>query len=148
MPDDKPTPKFRVWLEAGQTPRFIFPNGPYESRASVIQVNQRYKHEFKDQKTRLDVSRTTLLREGKLPHIRISDIKINGPVKENGGSVEEVAAFGKEGFKAERAVEQLQRLRQQAYRRPLTDADRQPTAPCMTSASPRRHRHVRPHSMR
>ncbi|MGB7329607.1 MAG: DUF1587 domain-containing protein, partial [Rubripirellula sp.] len=28
--------KFRVWLEAGQTPRFIFPNGPYESRASVI----------------------------------------------------------------------------------------------------------------
>ncbi len=127
VPDDKPTAlKFRVWLEAGQTPRFIFPNGPYESRASVIQVNQRYKHEFKDQKTRLDVSRTTLLREGKLPHIRISDIKINGPVKEHGGSVEEVAVFGKEGFKAERAVEQLHAFAEKAYRRPLTDADRQP----------------------
>lgn len=127
VPDDKPTAlKFRVWLEAGQTPRFIFPNGPYESRASVIQVNQRYKDEFKDKKTRLDVSRTTLLREGKLPHIRISDIKINGPIKEKGGSVEEVAVFGKEGFQPERALEQLNAFAEKAYRRPLTDQDRQP----------------------
>jgi hypothetical protein len=127
VPDEKPTVlKFRVWLEAGQTPRFIFPNGPYESRASVIQVNERYKHEFKDQKTRLDVSRTTLLREGKLPHIRISDIKINGPVVERGGSVEEIAVFGKDGFKAERAVEQLNAFAEKAYRRPLIDADRKP----------------------
>ena len=29
VPDDPPTwLKFRIWLEAGQTPRFIFPNGP------------------------------------------------------------------------------------------------------------------------
>ena len=128
VPDDKPTVlKFRVWLEAGQTPRFIFPNGPYESRASVITVNQRYKDELFDKGAKNgDVSRTELLRKGKLPHIRISDIKINGPVKENGGSVEEVAVFGKEGFKAERAVEQLNAFAEKAYRRPLTDADRKP----------------------
>lgn len=125
VPDDKPTMlKFRVWLEAGQTPRFIFPNGPYESRASVIQVNQRYKHEFKDQKTKLDVSRTVLLREGELPHIRISDIKINGPVPEKGGSAEEVAVFGEEGFKPERALDQLEAFAGKAYRRPLAEADR------------------------
>ena len=47
VPDEQPTwLKFRVWLEAGQTPRFIFPNGPYESRASVITVNKRYKDDF------------------------------------------------------------------------------------------------------
>ncbi len=47
VPDDQPQwLSFRVWLEAGQTPRFIFPNGPYESRASVIEVNKRYKDEF------------------------------------------------------------------------------------------------------
>ena len=127
VPDDKPTViKFRVWLEAGQTPRFIFPNGPYESRASVITVNQRYKDEFKGKTKNADVSRTVLLQEGKLPHIRISDIKINGPIKEANGSVEEVAVFGKEGFKPERALEQLDAFAEKAYRRPLSEADRKP----------------------
>ena len=127
VPDDKPTVlKFRVWLEAGQTPRFIFPNGPYESRASVITINQRYKDEFNPTAKNGDVSRTALLRNGQLPHIRISDIKINGPVPEKGGSIEEVAVFGKDGFQAEHALDQLYGFARKAYRRPLTDADRTP----------------------
>jgi hypothetical protein len=127
VPDDKPTKlKFRVWLEAGQTPRFIFPNGPYESRASVIQVNKKYQHEFKDQKTRLDVSRTTLLREGKLPHIRISEIIIHGPVPEAPASIEDVAVFGKEGFQEAKALDQLNAFAEKAYRRPLIEEDRKP----------------------
>ncbi len=127
VPDDKPTwLKFRVWLEAGQTPRFIFPNGPYESRASVITVNQRYKSEFKAEIPKSLVGRAHILREGKLPHIRISEIKIDGPIAEKGGSAEEVAVFGKDGFQAERAVDQLFAFAEKAYRRPLTDTDRQP----------------------
>jgi Protein of unknown function (DUF1592)/Protein of unknown function (DUF1588)/Protein of unknown function (DUF1595)/Protein of unknown function (DUF1585)/Protein of unknown function (DUF1587) len=128
VPDDKPTVlKFRVWLEAGQTPRFIFPNGPYESRASVVTINQRYKDELFDKGAKSgDVSRSALLRKGKLPHIRISDIKINGPIIEQGGSVEEIAVFGNEGFKPERALEQLDAFAEKAFRRPLTDADRKP----------------------
>lgn len=127
VPDNAPAWfKFRVWLEAGQTPRFIFPNGPYESRASVITVNQRYKDDFQGKTKSADVSRTVLLQEGKLPHIRISEIKIHGPVAEQGGSVEEVAVFGKEGFQPDRALEQLDAFAGKAYRRPLTDADRQP----------------------
>ncbi len=128
VPDDKPTVlKFRVWLEAGQTPRFIFPNGPYESRASVITINQRYKDELFDKGAKNgDVSRSALLRKGELPHIRISDIKINGPVVEKGGSAEEIAVFGKDGFKPERALEQIDAFAEKAYRRPLTDADRKP----------------------
>lgn len=127
VPDDKPTfLKFRVWLEAGQTPRFIFPNGPYESRASVITINERYKDEFKGQTKNGDVSRTLLLQQGELPHIRISEIKIHGPVPENGGSAEEIAVFGKDGFQQGRALEQLNAFAAKAYRRPLTDADRKP----------------------
>lgn len=124
VPDEKPEwISFRVWLEKGQTPRFIFPNGPYESRASVIALNKRYKDEFKNPKQ--GVSRSTLLREGKLPHIRIGEIKIQGPIAEEGGSQEEQAVFGKEGFQAERALEQLFAFAQKAYRRPLTESDRQ-----------------------
>lgn len=127
VPDEKPTVlKFRVWLEAGQTPRFIFPNGPYESRASVVTINKRYKDEFKIPAGTSGVSRTHLLRDGDLPHIRISDIKIQGPMKEAGGSVEEVAVFGQGGFNAEKALEQLYTFAEKAYRRPLNDADRAP----------------------
>lgn len=127
VPDDKPTKlKFRVWLEAGQTPRFTFPNGPYESRASVVTINKRYKDEFKEKKSDSGVSRTHLLRDHDLPHIRISDISIQGPVKEASGGLEEQAVFGKEGFKAEKAVEQLMSFAEKAYRRPLTDDDRKP----------------------
>lgn len=127
VPDDKPTwLKFRVWLEAGQTPRFIFPNGPYESRASVLEINKRYKTEFKGKVSDSGVGRAHILLEGELPHIRISEIKINGPMPEQGGSAEELAVFGKEGFQPDHALGQLQVFAEKAYRRPLTDADRKP----------------------
>ena len=127
VPDDHPEwVKFSVWLEAGQTPRFIFPNGPYESRASVITVNKRYKDDFQGRTEKSDVSRTLLLQEGKLPHIRISEIKIDGPMPELGGRAEEVAVFGKDGFQGDRALEQLHAFAEKAYRRPLGDNDRQP----------------------
>jgi hypothetical protein len=125
VPDNTPTRlKFRVWLEAGQTPRFIFPNGPYESRASVITINKRYEKEFSTPVGSSGVGRSHILREGKLPHIRISEIVVQGPVAEPVGGAEEIAVFGPEGFKPERAHDQLFAFATKAYRRPLQDADR------------------------
>ena len=125
VPDEKPEwLKFRVWLEAGQTPRFIFPNGPFESRSAVIQINKRYAADFQGRSAKSNVGRTLLLKEGKLPHIRIGEIKVSGPVAEPGGGAEEVAVFGEGGFQAERAIDQLEAFGARAYRRPLTDADR------------------------
>jgi hypothetical protein len=124
-PDDQPEwRKFRVFLEKGQTPRFIFPNGPYESRASVLAVNKRYKDEFKNGPKKVSVGRTHLLREGKLPHLRISEIKIRGPLSEAHGGKEEVAVFGKEGFQKDQALGQLHAFSARAFRRPLAAADR------------------------
>lgn len=124
LPDDEPEwQTFRVWLEKGQTPRFIFPNGAYESRASVIQLNKRYQEELGRRKSG-DVSRTELLRKGKLPHIRISEIKIQGPLPEPDGGAEEVSVFGGKGFQEEQAVTQLHAFGSRAFRRPLTKADK------------------------
>lgn len=127
VPDDEPEwLTFRVWLEAGQTPRFIFPNGPYESRASVIQINKRYQDEFKTRKKgSSNVSRAHILREGALPHIRISEIKIRGPLPEKGGSKEERAVFGSGGFREDRSIEQLENFAERAFRRPLDKRDRE-----------------------
>ena len=125
VPDNVPTRlKFRVWLEAGQTPRFIFPNGPYESRASVVTINKRYPKEFSTPVGSSGVGRSHILREGKLPHIRISEIVVQGPVSEPVGGAEEIAVFGKDGFQADRALDQLLTFAAKAYRRPLQDADR------------------------
>jgi hypothetical protein len=57
-----------------------------------------YKDEFKGDVGKSGVGRAHILLEGKLPHIRISEIKINGPVPEKDGSAEEIAVFGKDGF--------------------------------------------------
>lgn len=123
VPDDTFTwLTFRVWLEKGQTPRFIFPNGPYESRASVIEVNKRYKDEFKNHRS--GVSRSHILREGKLPHIRIDEIRVRGPLAEEGKGAEEQTVFGPEGFEEDRALGQLFAFGERAFRRPLVDADR------------------------
>jgi len=125
VPDEAPEwLSFRVWLEAGQTPRFIFPNGPYESRASVIQINKRYKEEFKDVKNASGVRRAHMLRTGALPHIKIGEIKINGPIAEPDGVKEELAVFGTNGFEPDCAVEQVLGFAQRAYRRPLNQTDR------------------------
>lgn len=125
VPDEQPEwRKFKVWLEKGQTPRFIFPNGPYESRASVLQINRKYKDEFKSDPPKSGVARAHILLEGALPHIRISEIKIQGPLVEPKGGKEEVAVFGKDGFQADRAVEQLHQFGERAFRRPLTDQDK------------------------
>jgi len=127
VPDNEPKRlKFRVWLEAGQTPRFIFPNGPYESRASVVTINKRYKDEFKSDVGSSGVGRAHILKEGKLPHIRISEIAIHGPVPETHGSVEEVAVFGKDGFQEAKALDQLNAFAEKAYRRPITEEDKKP----------------------
>jgi len=125
VPDKEPTwMKFQVWLEAGQTPRFIFPNGPYESRASVLEVNKRYKDEFKSDIPSSGVARGHILKEGKLPHIRIGEIKIKGPLPEKGGSLEEIAVFGNGGFQQDKALDQLLAFGEKAFRRPLDDKDR------------------------
>lgn len=125
VPDDKPTwLKFRVWLEKGQTPRFIFPNGPYESRASVLQINKRYKDEFEGKISSSGVSRGHILKQGKLPHIRIGEIKIAGPIKQPKGSDEERAVFGDDRFQPDKAVEQLFSFGEKAFRRPLNETDK------------------------
>ncbi len=125
VPDEQPAwLKFQVWLEADQTPRFIFPNGPYESRASVLEINKRYKDEFKSDIPSSGVARGHILKEGKLPHIRIGEIKVKGPLPEEGGSLEEIAVFGPGGFQEGKAVEQLHAFGEKAFRRPLDETER------------------------
>ncbi|MGY8641495.1 MAG: DUF1592 domain-containing protein [Verrucomicrobiales bacterium] len=125
VPDEKfEWINFRVWLDVGQTPRFIFPNGPYESRASVVTINKQYADEFTGTKSKSGVGRAHILKQGELPHIRIAEIKVHGPIAEEAGGKEEVAIFGPSGFNPDQSLQQLYAFGERAYRRPLADADR------------------------
>ncbi|MEY4307512.1 MAG: hypothetical protein RJA95_880, partial [Verrucomicrobiota bacterium] len=86
----------------------------------------RYKDEFKSPIGSSGVDRAHILLEGQLPHIRISEIVVQGPVVEPAGGPEEVAVFGEQGFQSDRALDQLFAFATKAYRRPLQDADRAP----------------------
>ncbi len=71
-------------------------------------LNKSYTDEFENPSS--GVNRSALLREGKLPHIRISEIKITGPLPEKDETKEEIAIFGEGGFQAEKALAQLDRF--------------------------------------
>ncbi|MEM7697768.1 MAG: DUF1588 domain-containing protein [Verrucomicrobiota bacterium] len=125
VPDDKAKwLKYRVWLEKGQTPRFVFPNGPWESRAIVQQINKRYADELGERAVSAGVSRTHILRNGAMPHIRIGEIKIRGPFYEDGLPREDRFVFGDDGFIPEQAKKQLETFARRVYRRPLNQEDR------------------------
>ena len=91
----------------------------------MLAINKRYPKEFSTPVGSSGVGRAHILREGKLPHIRISEIVVQGPVAEPVGGAEEIAVFGKDGFQTDRALDQLLAFAAKAYRRPLQDADRE-----------------------
>jgi len=66
--------------EAGQNARIhLSPNGPYESAASVIEANKRYKRRIQET-GQPGVRRVQLPPEGALPHLKIGEIKSPGRV--------------------------------------------------------------------
>lgn len=126
VPDTDPQwMEFDVWLEQGQTPRFIFPNGPAESRRSIMAINDRYKDEFEEHNFSVGVVRTHILTHGALPRIQIEEVKIHGPIADPDGRLEEINIFGDAGFDADRAIEQLHGFATKAFRRPLEPLDRE-----------------------
>jgi len=73
----------KVPLLAGQTPRFIFPNGMANSRRAFGTLARKYQDQWPE-KERKDLgifqARRVVLQYGKMPHIRIHEIEIRGPI--------------------------------------------------------------------
>ena len=102
---------FRVWLDAGFTPRFTFPNGMMNLLPAVNQLTRRRDasespYEFK----------TKLITQ--LPHIRIHEVQIRGPLYDQGPPPIQEVIFGGKPFEAGRTREVLETFASRAYRRP------------------------------
>ncbi len=126
----------KVWLDAGHTPRFVFPNGPKDARSTWFKIAENHKDlwstaearrasqkkaGFKE-KDRIGIveAREITLKVCKFPHIRIDEIKICGPIVEQWPPVTQRTVLGKDAFVPEKMRDVLQSFAGRAYRRPAT----------------------------
>jgi hypothetical protein len=133
VPDDVPTwLECRVWLEAGQFPKFSFPNGPSAS-------NYRITGFVKDNKyTLLDKKQLAAYEEADLggdwghliffetPRIRLHKVEVKGPLNEQWPPAGHRAIFGDTPYASAKAGEVLRAFAERAWRRPVAAADVEP----------------------
>jgi hypothetical protein len=117
----------RVWLDAGHTPRFVFPNGSRSARNSWVKIVEYHKDKWpadakREGKNGLGIVENRIISvvEGKVPHIRIHEVKIRGPLAV-ATPPSSVRAFDGETALAPEAMRQvLYSFADRAYRRPAT----------------------------
>jgi len=112
-----------VPLNAGQTPRFIFPNGMANGRSAFGTIAKKYQDQWPaNERKDLGIfqARRVVLKYGQMPHIRIHEVQIRGPIIEQWPPASQRAVLGDQPFAPERTREILQRFADRAYRRPAT----------------------------
>ena len=127
MSDGEPVwHKMKVWLDARKTVRFVFPNGPKDARKSWHRISEYHKDQWPEGrhkgKDRLDIgdARDVAVMIGKIPHIRIHEVKIRGPIIEQWPPLPQQSVIGKTPFTPEKMRPVLQAFADRAYRRPST----------------------------
>ncbi|MCH1495336.1 MAG: DUF1592 domain-containing protein [Rubripirellula sp.] len=125
-----------VWLDEGFTPRFTFPNGLMDARNLWSRLIRKYPDQFPPGSNQGIVkARYNAIALGKLPHIRIYDIEIEGPILEQWPTAPQRELFGAdrernpshhEAMNQQAYRDQILHLARRAYRRPVLnhEADR------------------------
>lgn len=113
---------FRGWLDRGFSPRFTFPNGALSIRNAYGRVLRQYNGQFpaalRDTKGIVE-TRVVVMRYGHLPHIRIYEVELRGPLEATQPSASQRAVLGDRPFSPERTEEILRTFATKAYRRPV-----------------------------
>ena len=126
------TYKVRVWLDAGYTPRFTFPNGLMDVRNLWGNLHKRFGHLLpKPKNTGIVEVRRNAIKNGKLPQIHVDDIRITGPFYDEWPTQAQQALLGDDwvsianGAAISNAMlrTHLNRFASAAFRRPATDEE-------------------------
>jgi len=112
---------FRVWLDAGYTPRFVFPNGMIDGRRAFTQLIARHKDLLPESvrataEPRIYPARPLILEHGFMPHIRIHEVQIKGPLYDAWPLESRRLTLGNRTPEHTREI--LQQFANRAYRRP------------------------------
>ncbi|MDQ6700772.1 MAG: DUF1592 domain-containing protein, partial [Acidobacteriota bacterium] len=118
---------FRVWLDAGYSPRFTFPNGINDSRRAFTTILNRYPdllpEDQRNFKRGIYPARPHVLKYGKMPQIRIHEVRIKGPLVDSWPPPSHRLLLGSDSFDPGRTREILTRFATRAYRRPARPAE-------------------------
>lgn len=120
----------RVWLDAGYTPRFTFPNGLMDARNMWGRLVRRYADEFpRPVRGGIVEHRFNSIKFGKLPQIHIHEVEIEGPFYDTWPTAAQRAVLGDDW----ESVQATGKLTDETMRRHLTEfaarAYRRPVQP-------------------
>jgi hypothetical protein len=123
--EQRETHVFRVWLDAGHTPRFVFPNGMLALRSVYQPITRDHLDTFPAEARKMDVSgivqrRKVVMRYGKLPHIRIHAVTVRGPLYDTWPTAGHRLVLGSDAAKPDSPATIITRFAERAYRRPVT----------------------------
>ncbi|MGL4400041.1 MAG: DUF1592 domain-containing protein [Luteolibacter sp.] len=117
----------KVWLDAGQTPRFVFSNGSKNSRKAWGQIakfhNEKRTGRSEGNGGGIVENKRNAISEGKFPFIRIYETKIRGPIADQWPPKTQQAVLGTIPFEPENMRKILQTFANRAFRRPATQEE-------------------------
>jgi hypothetical protein len=122
LPDDQPDwYEATVWLDKGFTPRFTFPNGTINLRSAFSplfnSIAPTLDEELEDN---FGNRKWVALKHGKLPHIQIHEIEIEGPLYEAWPSPSQSSVLQGRNFSTSRVERLIKGFASRAFRRPAT----------------------------
>ena len=122
LPDGGPNwQTFKIWLDKGFSPRFIFPNGMIDIRGSYAKLVNGYRELLPAKAPRnggIVGNRIALFSYGQVPHLRIHEVTIRGPLAESSIATREVILAGND-FDASMTRKLISEFAARAYRRPI-----------------------------
>ena len=122
LPDGEPQwCTFQIWLDQGFSPRFIFPNGMIDIRDCYAKLVNRYRDLLPNQGRNISgivQNRIALFSHGHLPHLRIDEVAIRGPLLETPPSAMK-KILGGEAIDATQVRERISLFASRAFRRPV-----------------------------
>lgn len=113
-----------VWLDKGFTPRFIYINGPSRVRDNMGRLGLELIKKKKVKNDRFGRHYAMAMKFAELPHIRIHQIEIKGPIYDQWPPESHRAILGDEGFSRDRASKIISTFMNSAYRRQATPEER------------------------
>lgn len=114
-----------VWLDAGFTPRFTFPNGMLGFRGNFRPVSEAINKQFNGNLKNEDFAdrRLITMQYGKLPHIQIHDVEIVGPLYESWPPPSQKTLLQGKRFSPNRTRNLITNFASKAYRRPASKGE-------------------------
>jgi Protein of unknown function (DUF1592)/Protein of unknown function (DUF1588)/Protein of unknown function (DUF1595)/Protein of unknown function (DUF1585)/Protein of unknown function (DUF1587) len=115
----------RIWLDAGNTPRFVFVNGMNSLRGALVQIINKHLKTFPakvqaEKPSGIVEARKAVIRHGLIPHIRVYSVTVRGPLHDTWPSASHKLVIGDEPFRQENSPAIIARFAERAFRRPVT----------------------------